>query len=255
MKSGKNLDVYWINRNKKSDFENVLKHIFKTFIKEKIDINLKRDEQNITLQYKNLIKENSLAFKFPQLLKEFDYKKNKMRPETIPYGSSMLVWWICPKCGKSYLAQVRHRTNPKRPTGCPYCASRSRFQPGINDLETWCRENNRLDILLDWDKAKNKGIMPKNVHQGAKTKYHFKCHICGYEYSESPSHKTTGRHACLNCVRLKQSKKVKCIETGEIFSSIAEATKFCGLKSCSTLSDCLKNKNKTAGGYHWEQVS
>lgn len=54
---------------------------------------------------------------------------------------------------------------------------------------------------------------------------------------------------------------VKCIETGEIFPSIAEATKWCGLKSHSNIRECLIGKYKSAGKHpqtgeklHWERI-
>ena len=46
-------------------------------------------------------------------------------------------------------------------------------------------------------------------------------------------------------------KPVKCIETGTIYSSIAEATKEIGLKSCSCINQAALKRRKTAGGYHW----
>ena len=46
-------------------------------------------------------------------------------------------------------------------------------------------------------------------------------------------------------------KSVKCIETGEVFNSITEAAKACGVRQGS-LSMCLTGRNKTCGGKHWE---
>jgi phage pi2 protein 07 len=48
------------------------------------------------------------------------------------------------------------------------------------------------------------------------------------------------------------AKKVKCIETGEIFDTVKEAEEWCGIKDGVT--DCCKGKYKTAGGFHWEYV-
>ncbi len=46
----------------------------------------------------------------------------------------------------------------------------------------------------------------------------------------------------------KNMKKVICIETGEIFNSMAEAQK---IKKVNNISLCCSGKYKTAGGYHW----
>ena len=47
---------------------------------------------------------------------------------------------------------------------------------------------------------------------------------------------------------------VRCVETGEIFSSACEAAKWAGVSSNSILGVCRKLQ-KTAGGYHWEFVN
>ena len=54
------------------------------------------------------------------------------------------------------------------------------------------------------------------------------------------------------------SKRIKCLETEEIFNSIKEAAEWCGLKSASGISDYLNGKKKSAGKHpltkeklHW----
>ena len=48
-------------------------------------------------------------------------------------------------------------------------------------------------------------------------------------------------------------RKVKCIETGEIFNSITEAAKY--VKGATTnISKCCKNLKYVCKGYHWEYV-
>lgn len=46
------------------------------------------------------------------------------------------------------------------------------------------------------------------------------------------------------------SKKVICIETGEIFRSIREAKRLTNINKTS-ISGCCNGKQNTAGGYHW----
>ncbi len=45
--------------------------------------------------------------------------------------------------------------------------------------------------------------------------------------------------------------KVRCIETGQIFNSMAEADRWCGIKN--GVKGVIHGRQKTAGGYHWEQ--
>ena len=47
------------------------------------------------------------------------------------------------------------------------------------------------------------------------------------------------------------SRKVKCVETGEIFNNISDAAK---KYNTTHISDVCRNKRKIAGGYHWEYV-
>ena len=48
-------------------------------------------------------------------------------------------------------------------------------------------------------------------------------------------------------------KKVRCVETGEIYRSIAEAARQVN-RAKNTVCGACKNSRKTAGGYHWEYV-
>lgn len=46
-------------------------------------------------------------------------------------------------------------------------------------------------------------------------------------------------------------KRVVCIETGVVYESLATAAKAVGLKNSASLSNCLRGKAMTAGGFHW----
>lgn len=55
--------------------------------------------------------------------------------------------------------------------------------------------------------------------------------------------------------------KVRCIETGEIFFTITDAAKWCGLKSSSSIHDNIAGTKKSAGKHpitkeklHWERI-
>ena len=63
----------------------------------------------------------SLQFARPNLVKEWDFKKNgDLKPLDFSYGSQKKVWWVCPE-GHSYQSSIGHRSDLKRPTGCPKC--------------------------------------------------------------------------------------------------------------------------------------
>lgn len=51
--------------------------------------------------------------------------------------------------------------------------------------------------------------------------------------------------------RKDQSKKVLCVETGEVFDSIHEAERKTGIRAQNISKVCLGKRN-IAGGYHWK---
>lgn len=53
--------------------------------------------------------------------------------------------------------------------------------------------------------------------------------------------------------RYSQAKKVRCIETKQIFNCITDAANFVNRRLCA-LSACLNGRTTTCGGYHWEYV-
>ena len=62
---------------------------------------------------------NDLETTHPELIKEWDFEKNRIFPDTIPYGTTRRVWWKC-KSGHSWQASVGSRAGSQK-TGCPIC--------------------------------------------------------------------------------------------------------------------------------------
>lgn len=63
---------------------------------------------------------NDLASTHPDLVKEWDFEKNEIKPTEVSRGCGKKVWWKCP-LGHRYQATILHRTNGN--TGCPVCNS------------------------------------------------------------------------------------------------------------------------------------
>lgn len=80
---------------------------------------------------KKISEDNCLATTHPELAKEWDYNKNKIKPEEITHGSGKKVWWICDK-GHSYICSILNRTNK---CGCPFCNQ----SKGEKRIETFLR--------------------------------------------------------------------------------------------------------------------
>ncbi len=62
---------------------------------------------------------NDLSTTNPEILDEWDYDKNILKPDEIVNGSNKKVWWKCNKCGKSYEHSPNEHIRMKK--GCKYC--------------------------------------------------------------------------------------------------------------------------------------
>lgn len=174
----------------------------------------------------------------PELLQEWDYKKNKMKPNTITRGYKEKIWWICPN-GHSYQARI---SNKNKGDGCPYCGNKKVLQ-GFNDLTT-----TNPELLEYWNYEKNT-ILPTEITRGSSRKVWWKCskghtHLASV-YSYKPN----------SCQICKGYKKVINIDTGKIYSNATEAANAIGLKQGDTIYLACKGKQKLAGGYHWKYVN
>ena len=124
---------------------------------------------------------NDVESQRPDLLKEWDYANNEIKPSEVYYKSShKKVWWVCPKCKAHYTMSPGNR---ERGQNCPYCA-RKRIKPGVNDLETIFPE-----ISKEWDYEKNGGIIPSQVAPHSDKKAWWICPK-GHSYQTSINNKT-----------------------------------------------------------------
>lgn len=70
--------------------------------------------------------------------------------------------------------------------------------------------------------------------------------------SETRKGKKVSEHVILAMTEAT-SKKVLCVETGEVYKSISEAGRQHGI-SFQAISNVCRGRSKTSGGYHWEYV-
>ena len=95
---------------------------------------------------KPIVGENDLGTLKPELIKEWDYEKNKKKPSECTLHSSYFAWWKCEK-NHSWQSKVSHRADDS--SGCPYCAGQKAIT-GENDLVTVNPE-----WLKEWDYENN----------------------------------------------------------------------------------------------------
>ena len=106
----------------------------------------------------------------PELLSQWDYEKNSLRPEDVFYGSECKVWWRCEN-GHSYEQKVNSKSNG---AGCPICA----HQQVSNEtcLAIVCPE-----LAKEWHPTKNGELTPFDVMPQSHQKVWWKCPN-GHEY-------------------------------------------------------------------------
>jgi len=130
-----------------------------------------------------------------QLMAEWDWEKNNalgINPKSFTLGSDKKVWWICDK-GHSYEARIANKNHGQ---GCPYCAGK-KVLVGFNDLQTWCIQNNRLDLIEEFDSRKNNFTI-HDITRGSGKKVWWKCPN-GHSYNTTLNHRIKMNTGCGIC--------------------------------------------------------
>ena len=122
---------------------------------------------------------NDLATVRPDLLKEWNFKKNDdlgFRPETITPGSGKMVWWKCSVCGFEYKKKVCEVNNGH---GCKLCAYRT---IGEKNSGIFAKRNKNSktvadypEIAKEWDNTKNGDLTPDIITSGSEKKIWWLC--------------------------------------------------------------------------------
>ena len=206
-------------------------------------------KKNRNIKFKETLKKSrgSLAEKFPELLEEWDYERNKITPEDCISGSSNKVWWICKTCGYSWETTPYQRTTMHQ--GCPKCGQNRSVQTRMNHsiVEKGSLADNYPELIKEWDYDKNEK-RPEEYTSGSKEKVWWKCSK-GHSWQAVIGSRTHSKAGCPKCAgRLK----VKNIDTGEIFDNCTLAAKSVGVTR-KAVELAIKNKTKCKG-YSWEKV-
>jgi len=139
---------------------------------------------------------NSLVKLKPELLKEWDFEKNKnLLPANFTVSSGKKVWWKCLKGHPSWFATIADRNTGY---GCPYCAN-----------QKVCDENSLAilypDLSEQWHPEKNIELTPKIVTPGSDRKVWWKCEH-GHEWQAIIKSRVKG-NGCPHCYNERRGKK------------------------------------------------
>ena len=108
---------------------------------------------------------NDLSITNPELVSEWDFKKNNTPICEYRPMSNKKVWWICDR-GHSWEAAICKRVGGEK---CPICQGK-RILIGFNDLAT-----TQPSLIKEWDYEKNDEITPTEISKGSEKKVWWKC--------------------------------------------------------------------------------
>jgi len=147
-----------------------------------------------------VIPEDSLAGKFPELMKEWHPTKNsKLDPFKVhPFGLRR-VWWLCTKCNYEWDAYVRSRTESNSP--CPNCKKVEDVKKSLKVLKP--------EIVEEWNYEKNAPLLPENVSVYSGNKVWWICKICFNEWQAEIKNRTLLNSRCPVCSRDEGVLKAK----------------------------------------------
>ena len=149
---------------------------------------------------KPIIGETDLLTLYPELCKEWNYEKNKTKPDEYTPHSAVKMWWKCSR-GHEWQTTIANRVLGNN---CPYCSGRYAI-PGETDLLTINPE-----LCKEWNYEKNE-INPNEVSPSSEKKVWWKCSK-GHEWQASICNRNKGR-GCPFCAGKRLIKDVNDLAT------------------------------------------
>lgn len=143
-------------------------------------------------------KKKSLAYRFPEIARHWDYATNEpLLPTHVYAGANRTAHFICPDCGESYPARIDHRT--VEGSGCSYCSGkRVRPEHSLGALHP--------ELVRQMHPTLNKDIDPFTLTVKSNKQMSFVCSE-GHVFETSANRRVstfekTGRYSgCLTCYR------------------------------------------------------
>lgn len=168
---------------------------------------------------------NDLATTHPELLIEWDYEKNTIKPNTISYGSNQKVWWKCEN-GHEWESQITNRVHG---TACPIC--------GRKYHNSFCEQ-----ALFFYIKQRFPDAINSDIHIGAELDIYIPSINVALEYDGVVWHKSRKKE------KSDIEKNTLCKENGITMIRIRE-------EGLSDIADCVIFKRmKTTSNTTLSQV-
>lgn len=140
---------------------------------------------------------NDLISKNPELLEEWDYDKNTIKPNEVVYSSYVKVWWKC-KNNHSWRVPLKSRTRDG--DGCRKCPRKPRK---VSPEKSFAALHPNL--VKEFHPTKNKNLKPEELFECSPKRIWWICKI-GHEWETFLYSRTKGGTGCPYCVGYKVLK-------------------------------------------------
>jgi hypothetical protein len=152
------------------------------------------------MKIRKVATEKSLAYKFPNIAREWHPTKNgDIAPENVKPASGKKIWWKCQK-GHEWQTKVDIRT--RQGSGCPFCSGRKVSKE--ENLATLFPE-----IAAEWHPTKNGNLKPSEFTCANGRKVWWQCkHSKDHEWETIVSHRTRNKSGCPICARRRRRQQI-----------------------------------------------
>lgn len=141
---------------------------------------------------------NNLEYLRPDLIEDWDFRKNEFLPSEIVCFSTKRAFWLCNKCEHEWNTKIYKRTHSNR--GCPACSGKV------------VTDKNRLSILFpeissEWHPSKNGELTPNDVSFGSTKKFWWICGS-GHEWKTTINSRASLGNGCPKCKNSRGENKI-----------------------------------------------
>ena len=123
------------------------------------------------------------------LLQDWDEEKNLLSPEEYSYGSNAAIYWKSHLTGHCWKATISNRKQSQDVCQCSECTAirrknglRKNALKDDKDFESWCRSNDRTELLDEWDYKENE-LGPHEYSKGSHAVVKWVCSACGEKFT------------------------------------------------------------------------
>ena len=185
--------------------------------------------------------DRNFGTEYPELFKEWDWKKNTKKPEDFTPRSKSKVWWKCEK-DHSWQASIQNRTRDVKKLLCPCCSNRK-----------LCEDNSlaqvRPDIAKDWHPYKNAPLTPNDIVAGGYKKVWWICKH-GHEWQTPIGYRVNNGTGCPKCsLQTSRIEIAVYSELDAMFNDVAWREKISGYECDVYLRD--NNIGVEIDGVYW----